>query len=295
VKKLEKVKAVIQKVIPAGNHGPFAVATSESIDSSITFSLEPTVWQEDEWPEQGMIVVLSKLRKKRAGWRAKTGRFFKPSDEKTEIRNQERRKEMKGKHRENLSALRRYYVETAARVAPNLHVNSRIEWVVHDLGRDWISVRCIYKTEYIGKKRFENEHRCLIGALKKDEEALGIPLKNFLGWYSSSTTECEKVRITYGKEYEFSTEDLPPNLYAERNILLERHDKIRQSREIIKNLPKQLSLMSNLELQRNHEASRLRAEAKYSEFEKDLTEHQTRIIVWLDISEEEEISRHWWW
>jgi hypothetical protein len=32
-----------------------------------------------------MLVLLGKLRRKRAGWRAKTGRFFTPSDEQTEI------------------------------------------------------------------------------------------------------------------------------------------------------------------------------------------------------------------
>lgn len=82
------VRAVVQKVVPSGNHGPFAVATSEQIEGSITFSLEPTIWQEDEWPEQGTVVLLGKLRKKRAGWRAKTGRFFRPSDEQTERRNE---------------------------------------------------------------------------------------------------------------------------------------------------------------------------------------------------------------
>lgn len=47
---MEEIRAVVQKVVSGGDHGPFAVATSESIDGSITFSLEPTVWQEDEWP-----------------------------------------------------------------------------------------------------------------------------------------------------------------------------------------------------------------------------------------------------
>lgn len=95
VRKLEEeIKAVVQKIIQEGDHGPFAVATSESIDGSITFSLEPTVWKENEWPEQGLVIVLGKLRKKRSGWRAKEGRFLKPSDEQTETRNQERRKEM---------------------------------------------------------------------------------------------------------------------------------------------------------------------------------------------------------
>ena len=100
MEKLEEIKAIVQKVVLEGNHGPFAVATSENIDGSITFSLEPTVWQKDEWPEQGMIVILSKLRKKRAGWRAKKGWFLKPSDEQTETSNQEGRKEMKKVHEE---------------------------------------------------------------------------------------------------------------------------------------------------------------------------------------------------
>lgn len=78
------IKALVQKVVPEGKHGPFAVATSEGLEGSVTFSLEPTIWQEQEWPEEGMYVLLGKLRQKRAGWRAKTGRFFKPSDEQTE-------------------------------------------------------------------------------------------------------------------------------------------------------------------------------------------------------------------
>lgn len=78
------IKVVVQKVVPGGKHGAFAVATSEGLNGSVTFSLEPTVWKEEEWPEEGMYVLLGKLRQKRAGWRAKTGRFFKPSDEQTE-------------------------------------------------------------------------------------------------------------------------------------------------------------------------------------------------------------------
>jgi hypothetical protein len=78
------IKAVVQKVLPNGKHGPFAVASSDGLKGSITFSLESNVWQEDEWPEEGMFVFLGKLRQKRAGWRAKQGRFWKPSDEQTE-------------------------------------------------------------------------------------------------------------------------------------------------------------------------------------------------------------------
>jgi hypothetical protein len=76
------VKAIVQKIIKNGKHGPFVVATSEIIsDGSITFSLERTVWKEEDWPVEGSVVYLSKVRKKRAGWRAKVGRFWKLSDE----------------------------------------------------------------------------------------------------------------------------------------------------------------------------------------------------------------------
>ena len=86
---LDSIKAVVQKIVLEGKHGPFAVATSDQIEgSSVTFSLEPTVWMEDEWPEEGMIVLLEDLRQKRAGWRAKKGRFFKPSDEQIENRKE---------------------------------------------------------------------------------------------------------------------------------------------------------------------------------------------------------------
>jgi len=86
---LDAIVAVVQKVIREGEHGPFAVATSDQLDGSVTFSLEPTVWKEKDCPEEGMIVLLEELRKKRAGWRAKKGRFLKPSDEQTEIRKEQ--------------------------------------------------------------------------------------------------------------------------------------------------------------------------------------------------------------
>ena len=81
---MNTIKAVVHKVIRDGTHGPFAVATSEGIDGSVTFSLDPSVWKEKEWPESGMVVSLGKLRKKRAGWRAKEVRFWKPSDEQSQ-------------------------------------------------------------------------------------------------------------------------------------------------------------------------------------------------------------------
>jgi hypothetical protein len=78
---MDIIKAVVQKVIQEGKHGPFAVATSAQLEGSVTFSLEPAVWEENERPEEGMAVFLGKIRQKRAGWRAEQGRFWKPSDE----------------------------------------------------------------------------------------------------------------------------------------------------------------------------------------------------------------------
>lgn len=80
---MDSVKAVVHKVVRDGKHGPYAISTCDEIDGSVTFSLEPTVWKGDEYPEEGSVVHLSNLRQKRAGWRAKKGRFWQLSDEQT--------------------------------------------------------------------------------------------------------------------------------------------------------------------------------------------------------------------
>jgi len=41
--KIVAIKAMVEKIIANGKHGPFAVATSIFIDGSVTFSLEPTI------------------------------------------------------------------------------------------------------------------------------------------------------------------------------------------------------------------------------------------------------------
>jgi hypothetical protein len=73
-------QAVVEKIIPGGKHGPYAVARSDEL-GSVTFSLDKDVWQEGDWPEAGTCVMLSQIRKKRAGWRAQHGRYVEPSDE----------------------------------------------------------------------------------------------------------------------------------------------------------------------------------------------------------------------
>lgn len=79
----EEVEAVVQKIVE-GQHGDYAITTSEKIEGSITFSLEKKdeVWQEKNYPEPGVYVVLSELCKKRNGWRARVARFLKPNNNK---------------------------------------------------------------------------------------------------------------------------------------------------------------------------------------------------------------------
>lgn len=72
---------VVEKIVPGGRHGPYAVASSESVKGSVTFSLDKPVWKEDRFPERGTFVILSDLVKKPSGWRAMKVRFFRPHDE----------------------------------------------------------------------------------------------------------------------------------------------------------------------------------------------------------------------
>ncbi len=75
----DAVRGIIQKIDSDGKHGPYAIAMVESL-GSVTFSLERRVWSEDDKPGPGEIVILSKLREKRAGWRAMRARYVRPSD-----------------------------------------------------------------------------------------------------------------------------------------------------------------------------------------------------------------------
>lgn len=76
----KEYEAMVEKIVRTGKHGPYAVARTAELDGSVTFSLDSENWQEREWPEPGTCVMLSDVRKKRAGWRAHRARFVKPSD-----------------------------------------------------------------------------------------------------------------------------------------------------------------------------------------------------------------------
>lgn len=87
--------AVVQDIISAGKHGPYAVTKCEDV-GSVTFSLNEETWKEKECPKPGTVVVLSRLIKKRAGWRANSARLFKPADEKTPSKKQTAKSKQKG-------------------------------------------------------------------------------------------------------------------------------------------------------------------------------------------------------
>jgi len=76
----ENHHVIVEKIILEGRHGPYGVARFLKL-GSVTFSLKPPVWNEADFPELGSYVILSQVRKKRAGWYAKHGRHVVPSDE----------------------------------------------------------------------------------------------------------------------------------------------------------------------------------------------------------------------
>lgn len=77
---MDTVIAVVERLVLDGKHGPYAVATAKRL-GTVTFSLLQGVWHEQSHPESGTLVILSDVRLKRAGWRAYSGRFVRPSDQ----------------------------------------------------------------------------------------------------------------------------------------------------------------------------------------------------------------------
>lgn len=75
----QSYQGIVQKIVKKGKHGPYAVVSVKDV-GSVTFSLQKPVWEEEDWPEAGNVVLLQKLRKKRAGWRALFARFVTPQD-----------------------------------------------------------------------------------------------------------------------------------------------------------------------------------------------------------------------
>ena len=90
------IRGIVHKVID-GKHGFYAVATADEVDGSITFSLDKTCWEEQNLPENGIVVALSRLRRKRAGWRALNARFLCLDDERKELENEKKSKKQIGK------------------------------------------------------------------------------------------------------------------------------------------------------------------------------------------------------
>lgn len=78
---------IVGRVFPMGPHGPYVLATSKTLEGTVTFSLsESGVWQEDRWPEPGHKVLVGDITQKGVegeegpAWRAYKARFVRPSD-----------------------------------------------------------------------------------------------------------------------------------------------------------------------------------------------------------------------
>lgn len=74
--------AKVTSICRKGRHGPYVIAVAESpdVEGSVTFSLNDSVWREENWPSIGSLVVIRNLRKGTRGWRANSARNFIPSD-----------------------------------------------------------------------------------------------------------------------------------------------------------------------------------------------------------------------
>ena len=71
--------AIVKSIVSASPNGPYGVAKAPGVSGTITFS--HAVWQE-KWPvKPGTYVFLTKLEKRRSGWRAGFGRLWRLSDE----------------------------------------------------------------------------------------------------------------------------------------------------------------------------------------------------------------------
>lgn len=73
------IRAVVHSVRD-GPHGPYAIATADGIEGSVTFLLQPPVWREKTRPEGGVHVLLKDIHLKNAGWRAGRGKYFRLGD-----------------------------------------------------------------------------------------------------------------------------------------------------------------------------------------------------------------------
>lgn len=81
---MDEVVAMVTS-LQQGRQGPYAVAKSDVVEGSITFSLSPPTWSEGEQPEPAHFVVLSGIRRMSAGWRASRARFYGPADAAREL------------------------------------------------------------------------------------------------------------------------------------------------------------------------------------------------------------------
>lgn len=76
---LEVVIAVVENIITPRRGPSYAVAKAKGIDGSITITFTGPVWF-GKLPRIGEEIRLTKLMKRKLGWRAMSGRLSRPSD-----------------------------------------------------------------------------------------------------------------------------------------------------------------------------------------------------------------------
>lgn len=77
--------ATVGSITPDGRSGPYATAVAKGVEGTITFSLDPPVWDGAVAPPPGAAVFLSDIYMHRVGnvekgWRSLSARLATPAD-----------------------------------------------------------------------------------------------------------------------------------------------------------------------------------------------------------------------
>lgn len=76
----DKIYLAVVQEIDSGRYGRYAIARSDELEGSITFSLsDKSVWEEEAEPEPGSRVELTDVRSMAGGWRAHKAKFVRPT------------------------------------------------------------------------------------------------------------------------------------------------------------------------------------------------------------------------
>ncbi len=77
---MKEVRATVRFVDMNSAKGAYALAWSNELIATVSFSVIEDVWRESIDPEIGMVVVLSGVHERDKGWRATSARMVTPAD-----------------------------------------------------------------------------------------------------------------------------------------------------------------------------------------------------------------------